>query len=96
MSKGYDWHGATLSDVKLAVRHLDEVKRHWAEAISVPVKVSTTNEPRIAVVGHSNGGQGEPPRGSRADPELTTTGSGAWYYLSRYPDEVLGGVPASG
>ncbi|KAL8277729.1 hypothetical protein RQP46_009851 [Phenoliferia psychrophenolica] len=44
---GYDWHGATLVDVKLALKHLREVKR-------------------------------------------------AWYFLSRFPDEVLGGVPASG
>lgn len=58
--QGYDWHGATLVDVNAAVEHLEEVKRGWAKALGleVPGGSSEEKDQRIAVVGHSNGGQG--------------------------------------
>ncbi|KAK4694170.1 hypothetical protein P7C70_g8782, partial [Phenoliferia sp. Uapishka_3] len=76
---GYDWHGGSLRDAKLAVKNLEVVKELWAKAMSLQYSPSDEGEEkRSAVFGHSNGGQG------------------AWYYMSHFPDEVLGGVPASG
>lgn len=78
---GYDWHGASLGDVRGAVSGLERVRERWEEIFGrVEEVLEGEKEGRegLVLLGHSNGGQG------------------AWYFMSRFPDEVLGGVPAAG
>ncbi|KAI5480162.1 UDP-galactose transporter [Pseudohyphozyma bogoriensis] len=77
---GYDWHGPSLRDAKLAVQHLSKVQDLWGLAVGQKVasRKAKSEERKVIVIGHSNGGQG------------------AWYYMSRFPDDVVGGIPASG
>jgi hypothetical protein len=51
---------------------------------------------KLMVLGHSNGGQGKYSPRFYANRSMTAIVLGAWYLMSRFPDRVVGGVPASG
>ncbi|GLB35159.1 putative prolyl oligopeptidase family protein [Lyophyllum shimeji] len=72
-SWGLDWHGPSARDVWTAVDALFSIlqsNKDWK-------RWQIGSNPRVVLVGHSNGGQG------------------AWYLASRYPDRVLGVLPAA-
>ncbi|RDB21028.1 hypothetical protein Hypma_011398 [Hypsizygus marmoreus] len=72
-SWGLDWHGPSARDAWAAVDALCSIlqsKRQWHGW-------QIQRGSKVAIMGHSNGGQG------------------AWYLASRYPDRVLGVVPAA-
>ncbi|KAF8636685.1 hypothetical protein AX17_003490 [Amanita inopinata Kibby_2008] len=72
-SWGLDWHGPSAEDAWSSVQALSQILdstcqwKFWSYPRDKP----------IAVLGHSNGGQG------------------AWYLASRFPDRVLGVIPAA-
>ncbi|KAJ7684731.1 hypothetical protein DFH06DRAFT_1277353 [Mycena polygramma] len=71
---GLDWHGPSAEDAWGSVDALAEILDANPAWHTRKVKDGTP----VALMGHSNGGQG------------------AWYLASRFPDRVLGVVPAAG
>ncbi|KAJ6488662.1 hypothetical protein C8R47DRAFT_490907 [Mycena vitilis] len=71
---GLDWHGPSAEDAWGSVDALAEILDANPAWHTRKVTAGTP----VALMGHSNGGQG------------------AWYLASRFPDRVLGVVPAAG
>ncbi|KAK4056149.1 hypothetical protein OIO90_002880 [Microbotryomycetes sp. JL221] len=85
---GFDWHGPSLIDVKAAVANLETAQKLWAKALTAVNTASACHNPSLI---------------SACPSPMqifvlghSNGGQGAWYLMSRYPDWVVGGIPASG
>jgi hypothetical protein len=67
-----------------------------SQALGVYGSCSSHDANKLIILGHSNGGQGECMSPSSGSPSLIAFILGAWYFMERFPDRVIGGIPASG